>query len=79
MSSVRIGDTLSSHSSNYLVLKRLGTGGYGQIFKSQNMNTKDLVVLKLPTTYKAMFGTLEEVRVRNTFVVFLFHPWDQMI
>lgn len=77
MSSVSIGDILSSDSSQYLVLERMGTGGCGQIFKCRNMITNDFVVLKLPTTEAAIFGTQEEVHVCNTLVL-LFHPCDQI-
>lgn len=71
VSSVSIGDILSSDSSHYLVLEMMGTGGCGQIFKCRNMNTNDLVVLKLPTTHTAIFGTKEEVHVCNTFSAFV--------
>lgn len=74
VSSVGIGDILSSDSSHYLVLERMGNGGCGQIFKCQNMITNDLVVLKLPTTHTAIFGTQEEVRARNTSVLLCHTP-----
>lgn len=79
VSSVSIGDILSSDSSHYLVLEMMGNGGCGQIFKCRNMNTNDLVVLKLPTTHTSIFGTREEVCVCKTFSAFVSSLWSDYV
>ena len=42
-------DTLKHIPNNYLLLKYIGKGGYGIVFKAINRNTYEIVVLKITT------------------------------
>ncbi|TWW61894.1 Zinc finger-containing protein 1 [Takifugu flavidus] len=43
----RIGDVLSSSSADYMILRSLGSGVYGEVVKCINLNTKKTVAVKI--------------------------------
>lgn len=44
---VKLGDTLSSPTADYLILQSLGSGVYGEVVKCLNLNTDKIVAVKI--------------------------------
>lgn len=58
---VRIGDVLSSPTADYMIVRSLGSGVYGEVVKCLNMNTEKAVAVKILKNVNAVKEAQREV------------------
>ncbi|XP_029681920.1 homeodomain-interacting protein kinase 2-like [Takifugu rubripes] len=58
---VRVGDTLSSPIADYVILRSLGSGVYGEVVRCINLNTNKIVAVKILKNINAFTEAQREI------------------